>query len=100
MTLPKDFAQLQNDFNNAIRQLRKTLAGVNEAPTISQTGASEIRAASNDLAERTQHQASTIGESAAAMTALTDAATETSRELEQLSGRLRTSMAMRAGALT
>lgn len=85
--LPTAYVQIQSDFNNAIAQLRKTLAGVNESTDNIATGASEIRAASNDLASRTQHQASTVGESAAAMAALTDAATETSRELEHLSGK-------------
>lgn len=58
------FLKLQDDFNQSASQLCDTVAHVTTAVSAIVTGASEISAASNDLALRTERQAASVEESA------------------------------------
>ena len=65
------FAKLKADFNNAMDEMAATLATVSQATGGVHTGAGEISQASNDLSRRTEQQAASLEETAAAMDQIT-----------------------------
>ena len=65
------FAKLKADFNNAMEEMASTLATVSQSTGGVHTGASEISQASNDLSRRTEQQAASLEETAAAMDQIT-----------------------------
>lgn len=65
-TFPADYARLKDDFNNTMDTLVEAISGVMRSAASITTGASEIRMASDDLANRTEQQAASLEESAAA----------------------------------
>jgi methyl-accepting chemotaxis protein len=69
----RDLEPIRESFNHSIDQLRLTMQSVAEAVHGVAGGAGEIRAGSEDLAERTQRQAASIEESAAALEQITSA---------------------------
>lgn len=71
------FAKLESDFNRAAEQLDESIAMVASSAEAVQTGADEIRAASDDLGGRTERQAANLEETAASMRVATEA-TQTS----------------------
>jgi len=73
------FASLKDDFNNAALQLRHAMEAVSKSAGSIRTGSSEIFAASNDLASRTEQQAASLEETAAAMNQVTSMVQETAR---------------------
>lgn len=58
---------LRHDFNSTMEELQAVLTRVSDVANHVLSGASEIRAASDDLAMRTEQQAASLEESAAAM---------------------------------
>ncbi|MBU3077325.1 HAMP domain-containing methyl-accepting chemotaxis protein [Sphingomonas quercus] len=68
---PPSYAQLEHDFNSAVEGLRQTMISVNASAVGIQTGAGEVREASNDLSQRTEQQAASLEETAAAMNEIT-----------------------------
>jgi methyl-accepting chemotaxis protein len=68
---PADYEKLRHDFNGAIGQLQDTLTIINEAAVGVQSSTSEIGAASEDLARRTERQAASLEETAAALEEIT-----------------------------
>lgn len=80
------FATLKDDFNNAATQLRGTVQSVAETAHGIHTGSSEIRAASDDLAHRTEQQAASLEETAAAMSQVTGMVQQTARDAADVSG--------------
>jgi len=73
------FEALRNDFNTSLRQLRQALGAVGVTVDTVNSGSSEISAASDDLARRTEQQAATIEETSAAMQEITINVATTSR---------------------
>ena len=69
--LPKDYAALQTAFNQTLEQLDRTIGQVKLASVQVSTGASEIRSASDNLAERNARQAASLEESSASMNHVT-----------------------------
>ncbi len=64
-------ARLKLDFNEAVPKLRETLLSVVQSIDTIATGASEIEAASDDLARRTENQAASLEQTAAALEQIT-----------------------------
>jgi methyl-accepting chemotaxis protein len=79
-----EYERLRIDFNRAADSLAKAISAVAETATSVQTGASEIRAASDDLAQRTERQASSLAETATAMTQVTSLVQETAESARQV----------------
>ena len=65
------FAPLKQNFNRAVEALQSTMAKVARATSGIHTGSSEIRQASDDLSRRTEQQAASLEETAAAMNQIT-----------------------------
>ncbi len=61
------FAQLRDDFNTMAAELGKVIGAVTSAADNVRTGSTEIRAASDDLAHRTEAQAAQLETAATAM---------------------------------
>lgn len=74
---PPAFEVLRVDFNSAISQLRALTAEVSSASSQIQLGTSEIQAASDDLARRTELQASSVEQTMRTLASLSMSATET-----------------------
>jgi methyl-accepting chemotaxis protein len=74
------FASLKADFNSALDSLRDTMLTVSGASNDINRGATEIRASSDDLSQRTEQQAANIEETAAAMNQLTTTVRETAED--------------------
>ncbi len=68
---PEDYKQLKVDFNRTAAKLSATLGEVIDASSSIRTGATEICQASDDLSHRTESQAATLEETAAALDELT-----------------------------
>ena len=77
--LPAEYAQVERDFNAAIRALRDTLQSVSSSVNVISSGSSEIRVGSDDLAARTEKQAASLAETAEAMRQATAMVQETAK---------------------
>jgi methyl-accepting chemotaxis protein len=64
---PPEYAQVERDFNAAIRTLAETLANVLSGMATMNNGATEIRSAADDLSRRTEEQAANLQETANAI---------------------------------
>lgn len=69
--LGKDYEELRQDFNKALSQLEDTVSGVVAASGKIDSGAASINAASDELSNRTENQASALEETAGALDELT-----------------------------
>jgi methyl-accepting chemotaxis protein len=69
--IPEAYRQLQANFNLAIDQLEEAMEGVADSVYEIRTSSQEIAAAGNDLTRRTEHQASSLEETAAALDQIT-----------------------------
>ncbi|MFM7349562.1 MAG: methyl-accepting chemotaxis protein [Erythrobacter sp.] len=78
--LPIEYKKLRYDFNDAVTALREALGVVKEARISIDRGATEISAAIEDLASRTQEQAARVERTLAEMTALTDGVKKTATD--------------------
>ena len=91
--LAEGYEQLRADFNATIDTLNQTMVQVVEAAASMQGGASEISQASDDLSHRTEAQAATLEQTAAALDELTasvKSAAEGARDVERTVGTART----------
>jgi methyl-accepting chemotaxis protein len=70
--LPPEFAQLRQDFNAAIERLSGTFAGIRTNVSVINNGVAEISTASDDLARRTETQASSLEQTNAALGQITE----------------------------
>ncbi|WP_349508883.1 methyl-accepting chemotaxis protein [Agrobacterium vitis] len=77
--LASRFEKLRNDFNLSITTLRETLLQVDHSVAAVDNGAQEVSAASADLARRTERQAASLEETAAALDEITSNVTSTSK---------------------
>ncbi|MEG3176797.1 methyl-accepting chemotaxis protein [Sphingomonas sp. RB3P16] len=84
---PEDYAVLKSNFNEAMDNLRDLIGAVGESATAIQTGSGEIAQASEDLARRTEGNAASLEETAAAITQIDSrlkaSATAASRTVER-----------------
>lgn len=83
--LPKEYAQIEEDFGNAMGRLRDTFGGIMDGSAQIALTAVEIRTASDDLARRSEVQAASLEESAAAMDDLTVTINTTTAAMASLS---------------
>ncbi len=65
------YAQIKNDFNGAIDKLKETMLSVISSTDTIQLGTQEISTASDDLSQRTERQAASLEETAAALDQIT-----------------------------
>ncbi len=63
----QNYAQIRNDFNDAIDKLKATMLNVVSSTDAIQSGTREISTASEDLSRRTEQQAASLEETAAAL---------------------------------
>ncbi|WP_172295982.1 methyl-accepting chemotaxis protein [Pseudoruegeria sp. HB172150] len=70
-TFSEEYEQLRSDFNRAVDQLLNAMRTVAENAEQIQGGASEISSAADDMSARTERQAATLEETAAALDQLT-----------------------------
>lgn len=66
-----DYAQLKTDFNAAMERLEAAMQEVSENVGLMRAGANEISGASDDLSSRTEKQASSLQQTAAALDEIT-----------------------------
>ena len=76
---PAEFEALRVSFNSATTELCEVLTRTTSSTSNVLTGAAEIRSASGDLAQRTEKQAASLEESAAAMHEVTEMVQTTAR---------------------
>jgi len=84
-SFPPSYEQLRQDFNQASAHLCTMMRSVSEAAYGINSGSSEIRTASDDLAVRTEQQAASLEETAAAMSDVTTMVRETARNAAEVS---------------
>jgi methyl-accepting chemotaxis protein len=70
---------LRRDFNAAVEKLQKTLVGIFASAGTIRSGMNEISAASDELARRTEGQAATLEETAAALAVVTETVQKTAQ---------------------
>ncbi len=68
---PGDYAQLKTDFNAAMARLEEAMQEVSENVGMMRSGANEISGASDDLSSRTERQAASLQQTAAALDEIT-----------------------------
>ncbi|MCW1427553.1 methyl-accepting chemotaxis protein [Novosphingobium sp. JCM 18896] len=69
---PSAYEELRKDFNAAVSSLAGTMQSVRASASSVHNGATEIRSASDDLANRNERQAANLEEAASAMNQVTD----------------------------
>jgi len=79
---PTDRAKLRSAFNGSIEQLASTIGDVRESAERVNTGSEEIRAASDDLANRNERQASELAEATTSMRDVTNLVRKTASNAE------------------
>jgi methyl-accepting chemotaxis protein len=67
----ESYAQIKNDFNEAVEKLKETIQAVVGSTSAIQSGANEISTASDDLSRRTEQQAASLEQTAAALDEIT-----------------------------
>lgn len=82
--LPESYRQAEDDFNAATARLAETIGLVSQGTENLATSSSEIRAASDNLAERTERQASNVQDCARAMNELSDGLGRTAQSMTHL----------------
>lgn len=87
VTLQQNFASqldsLRVNFNQSVERLRSVMRDVVENARAIDTGANEMLSASGDLSKRTEQQASSVEETAAALDQVTTAVKDTAQRAEQ-----------------
>ncbi len=81
-----EYRELKDDFNAAVAQLETTIRGLAGAAGAVRTGSQEIARASDDLSRRTEHQAATLEQTAAALDQITATVSRTASGAEQVTG--------------
>lgn len=83
--LPPAYARVEQDFNEAVASLATALSTVIGGVTEMSHAMAEIRAGSEDLANRTERQAATVEETAAAMQQVTQTLSKNAEQLRAVS---------------
>jgi len=68
----QEFEKLRADFNLSLEKIRSSMSEISESTTVMQSGTHEISTAADDLARRTEQQAASLEETAAALGAITE----------------------------
>ncbi|MDR3462178.1 MAG: PAS domain S-box protein, partial [Beijerinckiaceae bacterium] len=68
----QEFEKLRADFNASLEKIRSSMSEISESATAMQSGTHEISTAADDLARRTEQQAASLEETAAALGAITE----------------------------
>ncbi|MFP5077010.1 methyl-accepting chemotaxis protein [Rhizobium sp. YIM 134829] len=79
----EEFESLRADFNQAVDQLRTTLASVADATGSIDGGSREISRSADDLSKRTEQQAASLEETAAALDEITANVSNSSQRAEE-----------------
>ncbi|MFP5078008.1 HAMP domain-containing protein, partial [Rhizobium sp. YIM 134829] len=79
----EEFESLRADFNQAVDQLRTTLASVADATGSIDGGSREISRSADDLSKRTEQQAASLEETAAALDEITANVANSSKRAEE-----------------
>lgn len=82
--LPEAYAMLERDLETMRKKVSGALGAVAQTSRAVDTGAQEIRAASDDLARRTEQQAASLEEASASITTLAGTVSTTAEEATQL----------------
>ena len=77
------YRQIKEDFNTAIGRLEKTIDGVVGTAAAINSGSQEISSASDDLSRRTEQQAASLAETAAALDEITATVRKTAEGAKQ-----------------
>jgi methyl-accepting chemotaxis protein len=85
-TFPEDYVKLQSDFNAAMAQLQDAMTVVVHNVAGIRSGIGEITVASDNLARRTEQQAASLEETAAALDEITVTVRKTAEGAKQASG--------------
>jgi len=80
---PDQYGQLKRDFNAAAEQLQTTLTSIVDVNHRVRSSAGEIASASNHLSQRTENQAATLEETAAALDEITATVRRTAQGAKQ-----------------
>ncbi|WP_439626074.1 HAMP domain-containing methyl-accepting chemotaxis protein [Shinella sp.] len=78
-----DLERLREDFNASVSRLSDALREVGENARAIDAGASQIRAAADDLSRRTEQQAASVEETAAALEEITTTVKDSTRRAEE-----------------
>lgn len=78
-----EFESLRADFNAAVNQLVQTMSAVARATTLMDGGTREISQSAQDLAKRTEQQAASLEETAAALDQITTNVANSSKRVEE-----------------
>jgi methyl-accepting chemotaxis protein len=81
-----EFETLRHDFNGAVAQLADTLRTVAEATGGIDTGSREVSASADDLSRRTEQQAASLEETAAALEQITVNVANASKRVDEAQG--------------
>ncbi|WP_242218394.1 methyl-accepting chemotaxis protein [Shinella zoogloeoides] len=74
---------LRENFNQSVGKLQATLRSVGENANAIDAGASEVRAAADDLSKRTEQQAASVEETAAALEEITTTVRDAAKRAEE-----------------
>jgi methyl-accepting chemotaxis protein len=78
-----DFESLRADFNMAVNQLNKTLLSVADVTTTIDNGSRELNTSAGDLSQRTETQAASLEETAAALDQITSNISNSTKRTEE-----------------
>jgi methyl-accepting chemotaxis protein len=81
--LPPEYARIVQDYNEAAAKLQETMGVISNSAEAIRSGTGEISHASDDLSRRTEQQAASIEETAAALALITTTVRETADGAEQ-----------------
>ncbi len=79
----EEFESLRADFNQAVEQLRDTMTSVSEATGTIDSGSREVSHSADDLSKRTEQQAASLEETAAALDQITTNVANSSKRAEE-----------------
>ncbi|HUH50175.1 MAG TPA: HAMP domain-containing methyl-accepting chemotaxis protein [Mycoplana sp.] len=78
-----DLDRLRQDFNTSVARLKEALCEVGDNARAIDAGARQIRSAADALARRTEHQAASVEETAAALEQITTTVKDSTRRAEE-----------------
>ena len=81
-----DFEALRHDFNNSVKQLNSTMAGITNSVSTMETGTREIANGTDNLSKRTEQQAASLEETAAAVEEITANVQNSTKRTEEARG--------------
>ena len=82
-SFPPTLEQLRHDFNDATDRLNGAISVVAQNATAIKSGSNEVRGAADDLSRRTEQQASSVEETAAALEQISTAVSDSSRRADE-----------------